>query len=40
MYGRMTPGAPGMSRPDQTADPDVLEKLEAAEDSENASAKL
>jgi len=29
MYGRMTPGAPGLSRADQTADPDILEKLEA-----------
>jgi hypothetical protein len=28
----MTPGAPGKSRADQTADPDVLEKLEEKED--------
>jgi len=33
MYGRMTPNAPGFSRADQTADPDVLEKLEAEEDA-------
>jgi len=40
MYGRMNPGKPGFSRADQTADPDVLEKLEAAEEEKANNAKL
>ena len=40
MYGRMNPSKPGFSRADQTADPDVLEKLEAAEEEKANNAKL